>query len=560
MTERAGRDTPAHSPGGAESYAPLVVGCLLAVPTLVAHYLPMTDLALHEGAVGLLRHFGDDAYAPPGLYRLNLGHPNQLFYVAAWLLSYVVGTTWAVKLVVAAAQIAIFWAGGRLADHLGRSRWSVLLLAPLALGFTYYWGLTANLLGFAALLGVLPGIDRAATEPSGRGVARSCALLMLAFFAHESIFLAASVFIGLLAAAYPLDRRKTALRLAPVGFAVAVAIGHQIYASRFFTGSGVSPPAQFASLWSKVANLPGVLFGSHDAPVRLVLLGLSLVAVVILVEARVRSKEAAPEGVARPEAERGLGRAIAWARYLVLRYRYELTGLVFLAMYVALPFNWRGATLLYERFLGPAWALLVICAGPRRAAPRLAKIVSCVVPVAVLLVAWPQFADADHTYRDLDALIAEVPKSSAVAIVVVERRKFHERVFAASSGAARVVADRGGRAGLSLAISPISPVQFDPRYRWDEFDQRMFRSEALAFQPATDLDRFGWVIASSREPEMRAVIAYAFLPDAEVVAERGEWMLLRSTHPQLPLTSGDGPAHPRVRTIIQRITSPDLHE
>lgn len=534
-------------------YAPIAAGVILAVPSLAAHYLPMSDLPLHEGAVGLLRHFGDDTYAPRDLYQLNLGHPNQLFYIVAWALSYVVGTIWAVKIVIAAAQLLIFWTGARLADHLGRSRWGALLLAPLALGYTYYWGMTANLLGFAALLGVLPSFDRAAVEPRPTRVASTCGLLMLTFFAHESIFMAATGFVALLAFAHPLERRKTSMRLAPVAFATAVAIGHQIYATRLVTGGAVVLPPEFRPPWDKVLSVPTVLFGSHDLAAQLMLAGLSFVALAFLVVARVRSKEAPERELERPPTERGVLQGLAWLQYMLLRHRYELTGVGFLLLYFVMPYNWRGATKLYERFFGPAWALLVICAAPRFDPPRLAKLAGSVLPVAILLVSWPQFADADATFRNLDVIIAAVPKNSAVALAVLDRPVYRTRVYSASVGPARTVADRGGRFGLSLAISPIAPVQIRPKYRWDEFDHRVMESGSRSLQPTHDLDRFGWVIAQSRDVSARAVLVDAFKPDAEVVMAQGEWLLFRSTHPQIPLTSPGGPPHPRAETILDRM-------
>ena len=139
--------------------APLIAGIALAAPTLLARYPPMNDLPLHEGVVGVLRHFGDESYFPRGLYTLNPGHPNQLFHAAAWLFSLVVPTGLACRLVIALAQVAIMWTAARFADHLGRSRWGALLVAPLALGFTYYWGLVANLVGYGLLLYTLPILD-----------------------------------------------------------------------------------------------------------------------------------------------------------------------------------------------------------------------------------------------------------------------------------------------------------------------------------------------------------------------------------------------------------------
>jgi hypothetical protein len=538
----------------AERLAPLVAGAVLALPTLLAHYLPMSDLPLHEGAVGVMRHLGDDTYFAPDLYRLNLGHPNQLFYVAAWLVSYAVGTIWAVKIVIALTQFMIFWTGAKLADHLGRSRWGVVLLAPLALGFTYYWGMVANLVGFAAFLGVLPAMDRAAADPRWRRVATTCGLLLITFFAHESVFMTATGFLAMLALAYPLELRKTTLRLLPVAFATTLAIGHQIWATQFFTGGAVVTPTAFTPLLEKLVYLPNDLFGSHDMAALVLLAGLSALAVILLLVARLRSKEGPPPG-SRPHAgEHGARRVFAWMTSFILRYRFELTGLGFLLSFFAMPFGWRGATLLYERFLGPAWALLAICAAPRHAPPRLAKLAGSVLPVAVLLTSWPQFADANNTYRDLDVVIAAVPKNSAVALAVLDRPVFRTRVYSASVGPARTVADRGGRVGLSLLISPISPVQLNPAYRWDEFDRRTLLSGSRALQPSHDLKRFGWVIAQSREIDVRHILVEAFKPDAELVVAQGEWLLFRSTHPQQPLTSPDAPHNPTAETILDRVS------
>jgi len=533
--------------GAGERHAPLVAGVLLALPTLIAHYLPMSDLPLHEGVVGILRHYGDPAYFPPDLYRLNLGHGNQLFHVVAWALSYAVGTIWAVKLVIAATQVAIFCAGARFADHLGRTRWAAVLLAPLALGFTYYWGLVANLVGFAAFLWALPALDRAAADPTPRRMAGACGLLVLLFFAHESVFVTAAGFAAMLALAQPLDRKKTPLRLAPVAFAPAFLGLYYLWSLRFFTRGQVKPPMAFTPFWQKISFLPNVLFGSHDLPAQLMLLGLSLAAVGVLLAARIRSKETAAEP-AGPNA-----RLLERLQRFVLRYRFEGTALAFLAAFVVFPFQWNGATLVYERFVGPAWALFVITAAPRGPAPRIAKLAAAVLPLGILLLSWPQFVDADRTFTNLDRVITEIPKNSSVALVSVDRPVFRTRVYSASVGPARTVADRGGRMALSLTISPLSPVQIRPEYRWDEFDVRTLLNGSRALMPSHDLERFGWVIAQSREPEVRDIIIEAFKPDAELVAQHGEWLLLRSTHPQVPLTTGDKLPPRGTETILDRV-------
>src|SRR5947208_8079063 len=73
-------------------WAPYVAGVLLALPVLIAVYPPMSDLPFHEAGVSILRHFGDTEMFPPGLYFRNFGHPNQLFHLSAYALSFLMST------------------------------------------------------------------------------------------------------------------------------------------------------------------------------------------------------------------------------------------------------------------------------------------------------------------------------------------------------------------------------------------------------------------------------------------------------------------------------------
>ena len=527
--------------GIVERFAPIGAGVALALPTVAARYPPMSDLPLHEGLVGILRHFGDESYFPRDFYTLNLGQANQLFYLIAWALSYAVGTTWALKLVIAAAQLLIFWTGARLADHLGRSRWGALLLAPLALGFTYYWGLVANLVGFAAFLGALPALDTAATRPSMRGAVAACGLLVLLFFAHEAMFVAAVAVLSMLTIVHPFERTKTTLRLAPVAFAALFMGAHWLHQQRSFTRGQITPPMTFDPFFEKVVAIPKTLFGGYDVAALLMLLGVSVIAIGALLVGRVRSTDLPPAPASR-----------SW-RGALLRYRFETTALCFLVLYFVSPYEWRGAALIHQRFLAPAWALLVLCAAPRES-PWVGKVASVCLPVAVLSFAWPQFVDSDQTYRDLDVVIAQIPKKSAIALVAMERPLLIDaRRFSAAVGPARAVADRGGRVSLSLTVGPLSPVQIRPAWRWDDFDVRTRTGGSRALQPAHDLERFGWVIIDSRDVPLRNLLIDAFEPDAQYVMSRGEFVLLRSTHPQASLASADVPAPAAADTVVDRV-------
>jgi hypothetical protein len=528
-----------------ERHAPLAAGLGLALMTLVARYVPMTDLPMHEGVVGLLRHFGDETYMPKGLYVLNFGHPNQIFYVVAWALSYVVSTSMAVKIVIAAAQTLIFVGGARLADYVGRERWGALLLTPLALGFTYYWGLVANLVGLAGILLALPTLDRDAENPSLRGALRTSGILLLLFFAHESIFVSAAVIVGMLA----LLRRTWkdfALTLFPSIFAAGIALGHLRWQERFFTRVQTGAPVIYMSPLAKIESVPNVLFGSHAPIERLLLTFIALVALAIFVGGRI--KEPAVEMADAIEGGR-----IARLRAFCHRFRFELIGAVHVLAFFTVPFTWNAATLLHERFLGPGWAIFAVLATSRAGTPRVGKLVAAVTPIAVVAISWPQFVDASRTYSDLDAIIAAIPKNAAVTQAIVDRAIIPTRVYSATTAPARVVADRGGRGGLTLTFSPISPVVVAPEYRWDEYTFRIAYMGSSTLRPAWDLDRWEWVVAQSRDPAVREAVVEAFRPDAEFVTARGEWMLFHSTHPQVPMTSPERLPPEPFETIFDRV-------
>lgn len=543
----------AAAPTRLDQLAPLLAGLLLAAPTLVARYPPMSDLPLHEGAVGVLRHFGDPAYFPDGLYKLNIGHPNQMFHLSAWLVSYVVPTDWAVKIIIALSQILIFHSGAKLADHLGRSRWGAVLLAPLALGFTYYWGLVANLIGYAVFLYSLPLFDRYALAPTSRGLAKACGMFVLLYFAHESMFGVAAALVGFFAILQPLDPKKTALRLAPVLFAVGSGYLHLVIQAKLYPSGAVVAPSTFFSFAQKLYFLPNVLFGSHEMEALLLLLGLCAVSALGLVHGRA-ARDPAPDTTLE-----GLP-GLLGLRAKLFRFRFEALSAFFLFAYFTLPFNWNGATLLHERCLGPAWALFVLCAAPRELPARIARIAAAVVPVAILFVSWPQFYDSSKTYSDLDAVLAHIPRGRAVTLCAVDRTIYRTRVYSAAVGAGRALAVKGGRAGMSLTISPISPVLLEPKYRWDEFDRRIVVKGSRALKPPYDLRRFDWVIAQSRDPGTRKYLEAAFKPEAKLVMAQGEWLLFQSTAEPAPLLSPELVPPPGEPTILDRIIYLTKHD
>ena len=528
---------------GGDRAVPLLAGLLAALPVLIARYPPMMDLPHHEEIVAILRHFGDEAYFPRGLYVLNFGHPNQLFYGLAWALSFVVKTDLACKIVVAAIQVSLFLAAGRLAGYLGASRWTALLLMPVALGWTFFWGLISNLLGIAALLFALPALDRFARSPTRRGALLASLVMLLLDTAHESAMVLGCAGLLIFALAYPLRAGATALRVLPIGSSAALYLAHQAYARPLITPSVALLPSRFTPPLDKLLSVPRSLVGHHDPFTQCLLVGVAVAAVVSL-------------GVDRRRAG-----GAPWPRAFtpfVQRYRFELLALLAFAAYWVMPYGFRGATHIDQRFVAPAFAVIAVAAAPRGGLvpSALSRGLCAAVPLSVLAVVWPQFVESDRCFRDLDGIIAVVHEPSSVALIELDPESDGVRIFSASRGASRIVAERGGRALSSLVRSQLSPVMVSPRVRWDESECRLL-VDTLRFIPAHDLTQYRYALVHDRDPRRLAIARIAMIPEARHVETFGEWMLLESTLPVAPLVSVDrelpSPKPPSLRKRLNEV-------
>ena len=278
--------------GALERWAPYVTGVLLALPVLMADYPPMTDLPFHEASVSILRHFGDPSMFPPGLYFRNFGHPNQLFHLSAWLLSYVVSTTMACKLVVATAVATLPIASARLATHVGASRWTALVVAPVALGWLFFMGLVANILGLTLLLALFPTLDRFMQKPTPRGAAKAIGGAVLLYFAHEAIMFDYAAAALLFTLAYPLMSKATLARLSVFAFCVVITLAQLVYQAPLFTKSSNASKIVQTPIVAKITGLPGILFGAYDQGASRTLFALSAFALALLAIQRWREREA----------------------------------------------------------------------------------------------------------------------------------------------------------------------------------------------------------------------------------------------------------------------------
>jgi hypothetical protein len=515
-----------------ETLAPWIAGLLLACPTLVAYYPPMTDLPFHEAAVAILRQRHDTTLFPPGLYELNLGQPNQLFHMLGWALSYAVSSRWAVKLVVAATVVAIPVCAARFARHVGASPLAALVVAPMALGWLYSWGLLANLIGLAALLAVLPVLDRFEDDPTPALGARVLGAIVLLYFAHEAmmfVYAGAALFF---AALHPPSWKKTAARLSPFVFAVVVTIAQATYQKQFMSPAATGMPRLWHSVLHKLKRIPYIILPALDDLVQLGMLALCILAIGSFLWLRWRERGPSSEpaaGVAsRLERVRALGR----------RYRWELLALLCFVGYLAFPLTLNSATLVYQRWFPPAFATFVVVSAPRdlwvRAA-KTARIVVFILPLATLLVAWPAFADSGRAYKALEELLPLIAPGSAVAELDLGPGD-PSRTFSLGPSGGRILATRGGRLDFAFTDSPISPVIIPKAYRWNESLIRL-GFDCWAFRPEHDFKSFRYAIIRTSDPGVAALAQIALAPEAHVVATAGEWVLFESNLPVIPPAS-----------------------
>jgi hypothetical protein len=522
-----------------DRWLPLLAGLLLAAPVLALPWPPSSDLSMHEGMVALLARWGDPVFEPPGLYRLALGHDNQLFYLLAWPLARVVGAGLACRLVLALAIAATIVAASHLASHLGRARIAALAIAPAALGWAFYWGFAPQMLGFALWLAVLPRLDRDAAGAAPRAAVTSSLTMALLGLAHVASMLCASLASAVFVLVRPLDRR-TPLRLVPA----LVGAGLAFLEDRW--DSAVSTPLArvFASrvLWHspghKLVSVVAYVVGAHGAITEAVV-GLLVVVAAILWQTSGRPSPT----VAAPADLR--------ARFE--RHRFAVLAVLLFALYMGAPYSVNFGAFLYVRFLAPAFALSVLlfapasgARGPLVFAPALALL------VAPIVAALPQLSAAAAQTAAVEPLIARVDEGSSVAVLHFGKYD-HGLLFDPTAFGNRVLAERGGRELASFTEYPIAPVVIAPELRWDSIVLRVSTRSGMV-QPATDLARIAWLLVHVHEAALAPLVVRGLDPEAALVDASGEWLLFRSRLPLLPVTAPDGPPDPTAETLQDRVT------
>jgi hypothetical protein len=501
-----------------ERVVPWLAALALGLPVLVGRYPPMIDLPCHEEIVAAMRHFGDAARYPRGLMMWNLGHPNQLFYLLAWALASVLPVSTACKLVVAGSVAAVPLAAGRLADHLGASRWTALVVAPLGLGFFFYFGFVGNLLALGLLIGSMPLLDRFATNPTARSAGVATLTLLVLYEAHDSAVVIGGVAIVVLSLGLPLRWPATAWLATPLVIGGCVAGVEQVYAMGHLGSNLRSLPRVIdLATWQKLDQVPQALLGLHGSTTTRP--AFCLVAVLV-----------AGLAVQRVLQRRTASYLAATVREWVHAHRFEVLGTILIALYFEVPFAFAGAMWLHARFLTPGVALLAVALAPRRPFPMpfALRAGSVLAVVAILALVRPEMAATGAVYSDLDAILGRLAPGSAIATLDVAGGPRRWLVFTVAGAAARAASERGGRMAASFTEgSPIPPVIIAPDHRWEDSLSRM-ASDSLSLEPAFDLRRYRYVLAWT-VPDQEQDVVNALLPEARLLARSGGWLLFEST-------------------------------
>lgn len=539
------------------SLGPLAVGGVFAIPTLLVHFPPMTDLPFHEGIVAGLVHWGNEDLFPKEIYELNLGHPNQLFYFLAYPVALALGTTLAVKIVVAAAQVATAIAAARLARHFQTSWWTCQVVAASTIGWLYFWGLVTNMLGLAIMLLALPRFDRFARVPNWRGAAASSAWVLALYLAHESSLLCTLAAFGIFALLTPFRLRKWLYYVVPVLGAGTIGVTQAVlqWSLKSDVERTTAMEVVFHTPTSRLLNVAQSIGGLHPPPIDWLLMSLMLVPLFIGVFVRIAWRSPNHDA---PQVGQ-LARLRAW---LFEHRPVVVAGALFL-LYLFFPTQILSATLVHQRFLPPAFALFAIWAIPSHSPHprgirliRLAKVTAALALAGPLLTAWPAFHDAHASYRDLDRLLPKIGTGQAFFVHQL-MDEHHSKLFASGTACGHVLAHRGGRCAFDFTQSPISPFHMRTSSMWQNSTHRALVGGNVWPLPEHDFRRFRYMLVwyPYKYAPLVEVAEVALRPTVRLVATEGQWALFESTIIEHDLTSSDTPPKkplpPTVRNLVR---------
>jgi hypothetical protein len=96
----------------------------------------------------------------------------------------------------------------------------------------------------------------------------------------------------------------------------------------------------------------------------------------------------------------------------------------------------------------------------------------------------------------------------------------------------------GGRGFFDFSESPAAPVILRREVFWRHIFERL-DAHSYRMYPAYDFTHFRYAVLHTPDPLIASVVMLALRPEGRFVFNQGEWTVIESTLPQVPLDSED---------------------
>jgi hypothetical protein len=363
--------------------------------------------------------------------------------------------------------------------------------------------------------------------------------MVLLHFTHDLMTLVAAGTLVLFTACGSRSWRQDVVRVLPSALAVALVFSTRAVATKLLNKQHARLPEYiWTGIAHKIAIVPGALYAGYEWWVRDLIFLVCVVPTAMFGIERWKSRTPG----ARTWRE--------WAHDL----RFEILGVSLVVAYAVAPVNVKETTLIYQRFLTPAWILLTVTACTRKRLDppwRLPRMLAALVPLAPLLTSWPPFVENDRVYTQLDAAIAHMESNSTYMVVELGPADDYGLVHPLG-GVGHVVGVLGGRGFYDFTFSETAPVYEQRDEQWSTVVDRM-TGTSYTMMPSYDLTRFRYVLLHTPDTTIANVAVLALAPDARMVFREGEWTVMESTLPLVPIDSPDEPTpSPAPKTLRER--------
>lgn len=394
---------------------------LLALPTLVFSYLPMTDLPQHLAVAAILDGHGDPATGFAEYYRVDWFRvPYVLVYALTVALTKVLPLKLALHVVVFASVIAYPLAIVALLRALRKPVWFALLAVPLAYNRAFFWGfINFNLSIGLALAAFTLFVSPTKSRRRDVALAVLCLLTALCHIYGLALVLTLLALYAVVGGFSSLRARWWTL-LPPVCGVVLWALGARSQAGY---GVHIDPP-----LVERVRTFSRELLGGYQDASEPALLLLLLVAVVLLVWPSVPTNRA------------------RWKALVPVERVVWLVAVGNLALYLILPQATWTAKFIHFRHAFLACAMVPLLASPMagRRMTLLVRAMPVVAACAAVLNAWAHLMLFDREARRIDPVLEALPARPRLASLVFDPNGDVMATFPYLHAAAYGQAKRGG--------------------------------------------------------------------------------------------------------------------